>query len=557
MEHLTFAATAGVEGNTLSGVAHTFGTRTLRGSRYIEFAQGAFRFSDVRAFMNHDTTLLLGRQSNGTVRLEQGDGLRYSIDLPDTSYAADLKALIARGDLTEMSFGIMPGEFTTSKADDGRSVITYQSADLFDISPVSLPAFGGTSVELHSGENQDPTPEAEGVAPGPPSDQHRSQGANMRTATEILAAMEAAVGDSETFAALDAELSAVTNSARLAELRTPVMPAVIRATPRGDAGEDFAFEQYLRTGIRNADLTFAQTVGTTTEGGFAVPQGFLARITERLVAFGGIRSVSETITTANGIPLEWPSNDDASFTKADTPAEGIASAAGADLVFGTVTLGAHRYSATGTGNVPLLVSQELLDDAQFDIAGFVARKLGERIARRQAYDLARGSGSGEPLGIFYASAQDVSMPGGSVPTYAKLLDMVHTIDPAYRQNAVWLFNDVTAKVIENILDAVSGKPLLVGTQYGIEGAVRVGYGGNLLGYPVVIDSAIPDLSNLVLGMAFGDFREGYIIRDVANVSVLVNPYTSMNTNQVAYNAWARMDGTIQNRYAYATAEGTT
>jgi HK97 family phage major capsid protein len=353
--------------------------------------------------------------------------------------------------------------------------------------------------------------------------------------------------------------SADANRARLAELRKPVvgMPAVIRAAPKGDAGEMYAFEQYLRTGRSNSDLTFAQSVGTTTEGGYAVPQEFRNKITERLVAYGGIRSVAETINTATGVPLEWPSNDDASFTKADTPVEGAASAAGADIVFGTVTLGAHKYAATGTGNVPLLVSVELLQDAQFDIGSFVARKLGDRIARRQAYDFARGSGSAEPLGIFYASAQDVSMPSGSVPTYAKLLDMVHTIDPAYRQNAVWLFNDVTAKVIEGILDAVSGRPLLVGDLVGLNQTIRVGYGGSLLGYPVIIDSAIPNLSNLVLGMAFGDFREGYIIRDVLNVQVLVNPYTNSNTNQVAYNAWARADGTIQNRYAFATAEGTT
>jgi acyl-CoA-binding protein len=38
--------------------------------------------------------------------------------------------------------------------------------------------------------------------------------------------------------------------------------------------------------------------------------------------------------------------------------------------------------------------------------------------------------------------------------------------------------------------------------------------------------------------------------------VIVNPYTSANTGHVEYNAWARMDGKVQNASAYVTGEGT-
>lgn len=153
---VTFSASAEMTGNTLSGFAHAFGQLTQVGNRYLRFAQSAFdqalSHSDVRAFLNHDTTLLLGRQSNGTVRLSvQPDGLAYEIDLPDTTYAADLKTLIARGDLSNMSFGIIPGAHTLSKAPDGKQIITHTSVkEIFDISPVSLPAFAGSTVSLHS-----------------------------------------------------------------------------------------------------------------------------------------------------------------------------------------------------------------------------------------------------------------------------------------------------------------------------------------------------------------------------------------------------------------------
>lgn len=159
MDRVTFSATASMSGNTLEGIAHAFGQRAKQGAGYVEFAATSFnkalRKSDVRAFMNHDTTLLLGRQKSGTVRVSaEKDGLHYAIDLPDTTYANDLKVLIARGDLTEMSFGMMPGASKLMRAEDGRQVTFHtEVAELFDISPVSLPAFGGTSIALHSADH--------------------------------------------------------------------------------------------------------------------------------------------------------------------------------------------------------------------------------------------------------------------------------------------------------------------------------------------------------------------------------------------------------------------
>jgi HK97 family phage prohead protease len=156
-EQLTFGATAEVSGRTLTGVAHAFGTRTLVGNRYFEFAPSAFdealKVSDVRAFWNHDTQLLLGSQHAGTVDVvAKPDGLHYRIEVPETTYADDMLALIKRGDLSSMSFGIFPGKVTTSKAPDGKQVVTHISVkSLFDISPVSMPAFAtGTSIALHS-----------------------------------------------------------------------------------------------------------------------------------------------------------------------------------------------------------------------------------------------------------------------------------------------------------------------------------------------------------------------------------------------------------------------
>ena len=55
----------------------------------------------MRALFNHERGALLGRTCSGTLRLsEDGTGLRYEIDLPDTTVGRDVAALLERGDLT-------------------------------------------------------------------------------------------------------------------------------------------------------------------------------------------------------------------------------------------------------------------------------------------------------------------------------------------------------------------------------------------------------------------------------------------------------------------------
>jgi HK97 family phage major capsid protein len=360
----------------------------------------------------------------------------------------------------------------------------------------------------------------------------------------------------ERYEALEQERQAVVKSEHVRSLHAAARtfsgaPAVIGAQARGDRAAEVAFDNYLRTGIPNSDLTFAQTEGTPAAGGYAVPDTFLNRLTERRVAFGGLMNEAENITTADGRPIAWPSVVPPVYTEADIAAEGAASAAGADLVFGEVTLGAYKYTSTGTGNVPVKVSVELAQDALFDVGALVTRFLGERIARKQAYDLCNGSGSGAPQGIAYGISGTIEAdPTG----FAAFSNLVHALDPAYRAGAKWIMNDTTAKGIEQLLDGASGtsgRPLLVNAIQGIEGPSN---NYQLLGYPVVIDQAMPTwAADDVIGAAFGNWKEAYIVRHVKEVQVLVNPYAAVG--YVVYDAWARMDGKVQNAYAYVTGEG--
>lgn len=147
---------ARLDGDTLHGHAAVFGVTARVPSGYEVLARSAFdqalksEATDVRAFINHDPSKLLGRQSAGTLRLDADDeGLAFEVDLPDTSYANDLRTLVERGDLTGASFGFVPGDDVWSRAPDGRMLRTHTSvAELVDVSAVTFPAYEGAGVAL-------------------------------------------------------------------------------------------------------------------------------------------------------------------------------------------------------------------------------------------------------------------------------------------------------------------------------------------------------------------------------------------------------------------------
>ena len=149
-----------VDGNKLTGYGAVFNQYAGLGGYLETLAPSAFDAvladpsSDVRSFFNHDSSMLLGRQSAGTLRLSvDSHGLAFELDLPETSYANDVRSLAARGDLTGMSFGFMAGEeqWSTLGARDLRTHVSV--AKLIEVSPVSLPAYPGTTVHLRSLEH--------------------------------------------------------------------------------------------------------------------------------------------------------------------------------------------------------------------------------------------------------------------------------------------------------------------------------------------------------------------------------------------------------------------
>ncbi|HKX46646.1 MAG TPA: phage major capsid protein, partial [Planctomycetota bacterium] len=321
-----------------------------------------------------------------------------------------------------------------------------------------------------------------------------------------------------------------------------------------------AFEAYLRTGRPNADLQElrnAQQVGTDSEGGYLVSPEFRQKLVEVRAAFGGLAPEVDSFSTERGGTLEYPSLDDTANSGSIT-AEEAAFADGADLAFGTIALGAFKYTSSGAGTTtPLRVSVELLQDAQFDVQGLVARALGTRIQRKQSVDWVNGNGTTLPFGILHDGlTADVVLDVEATIDYDEVLDVEAALDPAYEQNAKWLMSKSTWVAIRRIVDT-AGRPIVMPNAASGAGQAPA---RELLGYPVVIDQACNAVTQDGVDGGFallGDLREAYVIRRVAPLTVVVNPWTRMNNGQVEYVAWERADGNIQNRSAYATLENIT
>jgi HK97 family phage prohead protease len=110
---------------------------------------------DVRALLNHNADHVLGRTAAGTLRVTEDDkGLAYSVDLPDTQIGRDLLKSVERGDINQSSFGfvVRKQSYTedTEAEDEGRWVRELLAVDVFDVSPVTFPAYPQTSVDARA-----------------------------------------------------------------------------------------------------------------------------------------------------------------------------------------------------------------------------------------------------------------------------------------------------------------------------------------------------------------------------------------------------------------------
>jgi len=309
------------------------------------------------------------------------------------------------------------------------------------------------------------------------------------------------------------------------EVRSEAFSALLRSVESGLSGLSDEHRHVVAQMQREAR---AQSVGTTTAGGFLVPENFANRIIDGMAVYGGIRDAATVITTSDGGDMPFQTNDDTGNSGA-LLAENTQDSE-QDLTFGEITLGAYKYTSK-----IIRVSVELMQDSAFDLDAYIAGKFAERLGRITSAHYATGTGSSQPNGIVTASTLGKTAAATAAITYNEMLDLKHSVDPAYRRGARWAFHDSTLKALKQLQDS-NGLPLWSPN-------VSTDAPAMLDGDPYVIDNGIPQLATGNKTVIYGDLTK-YHIRDVRGITMvrLVERYADYH--QVGFIAFMRTDADL-------------
>jgi HK97 family phage major capsid protein len=280
-----------------------------------------------------------------------------------------------------------------------------------------------------------------------------------------------------------------------------------------------------------------QSVGTTTAGGFTVPQGFVYNLEVALKEYNSVRGVADVMRTDTGNAMPWPQINDTSVS-GRLLAENTAITNTA-MAFTSTTFNAYKYSSDS-----LLISSELMEDSAFDLERELGQLLGVRLARIQGAHFTTGTGSSQPAGVVVGSTLGKTAAGAAAITADELIDLLYSVDPAYRTGPKvgFMAHDNIIAAIRKLKDS-SG-------QYLWNPSPTVGLVGgqpdSLLGFPVYrnnfMQSSIATATKTVL---FGDFSK-YKIRDVNDFRLVRMNERYADSDQVGFVAFVRSDAKLLN-----------
>lgn len=356
-------------------------------------------------------------------------------------------------------------------------------------------------------------------------------------------------------AGLDAKFDALDGAA--AEQRARDLTAAGVSTPEKEAEPDTearyssAFMDYVSRGdalsaesrqILETRLQETRALGVATGagGGYTAPAGFWDKVTETMLWYGGMLAVGcEEITTPNGNPLSWPTNDDTANT-GSWVAENADNGSATDLSFGQKTLFAH-----GLSSAVLKVSKQYLQDTEPQTGeAFLAKKIGQRLGRTLNTALTTGNGVGKPYGIINGLSTGKTTAGATAITYGEIIDLIHSVDVAYRANAGFMFHDLIFAYLRKLLDS-NGRPIFNQAMDAPTAPMTI------CGYRFTINNDMDStVATTKKTAAFGDFGASYVIRTVAGsgeLQRLVERYAEYQ--QVGFISFARYDGNVQDTSA--------
>ena len=301
-------------------------------------------------------------------------------------------------------------------------------------------------------------------------------------------------------------------------------------TKAGRASDEYknAFWRSMRDKSVSFEVLNALQVGSDSEGGHLVPDEYERTLVEALQEENIFRRFAHLIRTSSGdrkIPVVT-SKGTASWIEEEAPYQE------SDDAFGATTIGAYKLATM------IKVSDELLNDSVFDIAGYIAKEFSRRIGTAEEEAFIAGNGSGKPTGLLHATlgAQlGVTAASPTAITFDEVMDLYYSLRSPYRRQAVFLMNDSTVKALRKLKNGAG--------DYIWQPSITSGTPDKILNCPVYTSGFVPAIASATKSIIFGDMdyywiadREG---RKFKRLNELYAP-----TGQVGFLASQRVDGKL-------------
>jgi len=254
-----------------------------------------------------------------------------------------------------------------------------------------------------------------------------------------------------------------------------------------------------------------------------------------MTSYGTMRQAARTIVTTGGEPLPIPTVSDIA-NSGSWIGESTAGTA-ADPSFNQVMLYAHKCTSN-----PVLVPEELLQDAGFDLSGYLMEALARRINVTTEAAFAQGDGAGKPYGLLTKASQVVEAASQTAFTRSEIERLVYSVDPAYRNQpgAGFMMHDAIMAQCRILTDSNGVFLWVNGTDPNMTEQLRCG--GKT--YPVFINQAFPSTMTISTKIiAFGQLTK-YYIRRAGQVRMYRMNERYRDVDQTGFVAFERVDGNL-------------
>lgn len=285
------------------------------------------------------------------------------------------------------------------------------------------------------------------------------------------------------------------------------------------AAYEAALPVYMRAreNAMTNDIRAAMQTGVDPDGGYLVPVTHSSKIIKKVFESSSLRGLADAVTIG-GKEITFP-RDEGEFGygwigETTAPSETTTGQ------FGESKIAVHEMYAEPR------VTQQMLEDAAFDVEGWVGGKVGERFGRIEGSAHFTGNGINKPRGILtYATGttngyvEQIVSGAAAAVTLDGLYNLVFGLKDYYTANAKFLMKRTTVRDILKIKDG-DGKPIWQ------LGDIKAGQPATILTHEVVRSEDMPTVEAAALAIAFGDFRAAYQIVDRLGITLLRDNLTA-------------------------------